>query len=203
MLTKILKETETVGRKTRPMVLAILTPGRSVVAGAFCVWWLVTVLASAFLLFWVTLLPSWLVQLCFHPFAHASRWLGEGACMTYPTILATSSRMEVLAYMTLPRCRSLAIPSSWSCRLPVGEMLAIATVKEQKASRVLTHIRLCRLLFSVGTVFSLTTIQSEQYFSASFSQNSASRTGLKEWLLEYLYSVHTQVFIGQGKQRKG
>ena len=41
----------------------------------------------------------------------------------------------------------------------------------------LPHIRFVRLLFSAGTVFSLTTIQPEQYFSASFSQISDQRTG--------------------------
>ena len=47
----------------------------------------------------------------------------------------------------------------------------------RKAPFGLPHIRFVRLLFSAGTVFSLTTIQPEQCFSASFSQNSASRTG--------------------------
>ena len=47
----------------------------------------------------------------------------------------------------------------------------------------LPHIWLVRLLFQQKQCFSFTIIQSEQYFSASFSQNSASRTGpiWSEW----------------------
>jgi len=44
----------------------------------------------------------------------------------------------------------------------------------------LPYIRLVRLLFLAGTVFSLTTIQPEQCFSASFSEVSAKQLDCQE-----------------------
>ena len=72
-------------------------------------------------------------------------------------------------------------------------MCSALLVIDAKAPFGLPHIHLVRLFFfQPESCFSLTTFQSEQYFSANFSQDSASRT-------EYMLLVQTETHETQNQ----